>query len=123
MFEVALYDGLREKLALGAGCDDLAIAARNRTLEDRVTFQQEALNLLDFVLIPQAHEATLKANVRVWELKHLIASLVAILHHDKQARLLAPVMELEGHAAVFGTKSANFAPKLPKFSPLEAIRE
>ena len=114
-FEVALYDGLREKLALGSACNNLAIAGRIRPLEDRITFQQEMLNLLDFVLIPQAHESTLKANVKVWEFKHVIASLVAILHHDKQARLLAPVMELEGHAAVFGTKSAELRTEAAEF--------
>jgi hypothetical protein len=114
-FEVAVYDGLREKLALGSACDALAIAGRIRPLEDRVAFQQEALNLLDFVLIPQAHEDTLKANVKVWEFKHVIASLVAIIHHDKQARLLAPVMELEGHAAVFGTKSAELRAQAAEF--------
>jgi uncharacterized coiled-coil protein SlyX len=115
-FETALFDGLREKIALGAACDDLALAARIQALKDRVTFQQEVLNLIDFVLTPQAHEATLKAHVKVWEFRHLVASLVAILHHDKQARLLAPVMELEGgHAAVFGAKSAELRAQAAEF--------
>jgi hypothetical protein len=115
-FETALFDGLREKIALGPACDDSAIAARIRPLKDRVTFQQEVLNLLDFVLSPQAHEHTLKANVHIWEFRHLVASLVAILHHDKQARLLAPVMELEGgHAAVFGAKSAELRAEAAEF--------
>jgi hypothetical protein len=82
-YETGLDSALREKLALGPACDDLATAGRIRSFEDRVTIRQEACNLLEFVLTPQAHESTLKANVKVWEFKHVIASLVAILHHDK----------------------------------------
>jgi hypothetical protein len=107
-YETAFDDGLREKIALGPSCDDLAIAGRIRSLEDRVNIRDQAINLIDFVLFPQTHERTLKANVKVLELKHLRASLIATLHHDEQCKMLNPLRMFEGgKIAVFGQRSAE----------------
>jgi hypothetical protein len=107
-YETGLYESLQEGLALGPACDDLAHAGSNRAREDRVAFQQDKLNLIDFVLIPQAHERTLKANVKVSELRHLIASLTAILHHDERCKLIEPLRLFEGgNVAIFGAKTAE----------------
>jgi hypothetical protein len=107
-YETVLYESLQDGIALGSASDELAIAGRVRSYEDRVTLRQERLNLIDFVLLPKAHEDTLTANVKAAELRHLIASVVAILHQDECSRLAEPLRLFQGgHVAVFGQRSAE----------------